>query len=143
MRKRSLILATAVALTFMASTQVVQAQQPMVVNVPFDFMAGGVNLPAGEYLIKTWGPTSSLFLTNRADAETVILPSNAAVSANIQTESKLMFHRYGDRYFLAQIWTAGSASGRELPKSEREKEMALSAKAEARGVVVLTASLTK
>ena len=39
-------------------------------------------------------------------------------------QSKLVFHRYGDRYFLAQIWMAGSNSGQELPKSPRETEAA-------------------
>ena len=34
------------------------------------------------------------------------------------------FHRYGDQYFLAQIWTAGNDMGNELPKSGRETEVA-------------------
>src|SRR2546422_3486746 len=33
-----------------------------------------------------------------------------------------IFNRYGNKYFLSQIWTAGSKSGRELPKSQRETE---------------------
>ena len=41
-----------------------------------------------------------------------------------QAESKLIFNRYGNKYFLSQIWTAGSKSGRELPKSQRETELA-------------------
>jgi hypothetical protein len=36
----------------------------------------------------------------------------------------LIFHRYGDSYFLAQVWSMGW--GRELPKSKAEKEFALS-----------------
>ncbi len=28
-----------------------------------------------------------------------------------QKTTKLVFHRYGDQYFLAQIWTAGNDRG--------------------------------
>ena len=42
----------------------------------------------------------------------------------LPTASKLVFHRYGSQYFLAQIWTAGYEQGKELPKSSRESEVA-------------------
>jgi hypothetical protein len=35
-----------------------------------------------------------------------------------------LFHRYGDTYFLAQIWMQGEKQGRELRKTRRETEMA-------------------
>ena len=50
-------------------------------------------------------------------------PSNFA-DARLSEGTKLVFHRYGDRYFLAQIWVAGNNSGSELPKSPREVEVA-------------------
>jgi hypothetical protein len=39
-----------------------------------------------------------------------------------QEETKLVFHKYGDQYFLSQIWTPGGNTGRELlmPRFERE-----------------------
>jgi hypothetical protein len=37
-------------------------------------------------------------------------------SLKTSEKTKLVFHRYGDRYFLAQIWMAGSNSGHEIPK---------------------------
>jgi hypothetical protein len=40
------------------------------------------------------------------------------------TESgRLVFHRYGDDYFLYEIWPAGATTGRELVQSHREKEV--------------------
>ena len=42
-----------------------------------------------------------------------------------QETTKLVFHRYGSQYFLAQIWTAGNDRGQELPKSGREREVAM------------------
>jgi hypothetical protein len=35
----------------------------------------------------------------------------------------LVFHRYGDEYFLSEIWPAGSSTGRGLPKSRAEREL--------------------
>ena len=126
----------------LASTRVASAQDQMLVNVPFDFVAGNKTLPAGEYAVKAVGPANMLILVDRTDSTTsAFLPTHAAVSAQPQIESKLVFNRYGDRYFLAQVWTSGNTSGRELIKSAREKEVALIASIETEGQVILVAGL--
>ena len=58
-----------------------------------------------------------------------------------QDKTKLIFHRYGNRYFLAQIWSAGSSRGRELPKSAKEREQALTAHSQKPEQVTIVASL--
>jgi hypothetical protein len=141
MKTRALVIAGIMALTVMTSTRVARAQETMRVNVPFDFVAGNTSLPAGEYSVETSGPTHTLILIDRKDASTsALIITNAAVSAEPQSESKLIFNRYGDRYFLSQVWTAGYSTGRQLLKSAREKEMA-QAKNETHGQVTLVASL--
>ena len=45
-------------------------------------------------------------------------------SALGHTSPRLEFHRYGDQYFLAAIKGASSGSGREVPQTGREKEVA-------------------
>ena len=52
-----------------------------------------------------------------------------------QEETKLVFHRYGDQYFLSQIWTVGANSGRELLMPRLERELAKNAKIERQTVV--------
>ena len=141
MKTRALVMAGMMALAVLASTRVAQAQETMRVNIPFDFVAGNTSLPAGEYSVETSGPTHTLLLIDRKDASTsALIITNAAVSAEPQSESKLIFNRYGDRYFLSQVWTAGNSNGRQLLKSAREKEMA-QAKNETQGQVTLVASL--
>ena len=46
-------------------------------------------------------------------------------------ETRLVFHKYDDLYFLAEFWTPGSNTGREIQISNREKalEKALAEKA--------------
>ena len=39
-------------------------------------------------------------------------------------KTMLVFHRYGNRYFLYQIWVEGNNRGRELPRTPSEKELA-------------------
>jgi hypothetical protein len=54
--------------------------------------------------------------------------TNAVQTSIEPSQGKLVFHRYGDEYFLSQIWQAGVNAGRELPKSRREIEVAANAR---------------
>jgi hypothetical protein len=69
--------------------------------------------------------------------------TNAVVKTEIQTASKMIFNRYGDRYFLSEVWTAGYSRGRQLLKSAREMELAQIAKSETQGQVTLVADLPR
>jgi hypothetical protein len=142
MKTRALVMAGVMALTAMATTRVAQAQEAVVVNIPFDFAAGKTMLPAGEYSVKVSGPTHSLILISRKDsAASAFINTNAVAAANVQTESKLVFNRYGDRYFLSEVWSEGNSQGRQLLKTAREKEIALTANIETEGQVTLVAEL--
>jgi hypothetical protein len=143
MKTRALVMAGMMALTTLASTRVAQAQEHVVVNIPFDFVAGNTQLPAGQYSITASGPDWTLLLIDRKDAASAYMGTNAVVATEIQSESKLIFNRYGDRYFLSQVWTAGNSRGRQLLKSAREKEMAQTAKLENQSQVTLVAGLPR
>ncbi len=144
MKTRALVMAGVMALTAVATTRVAQAQEPLAVNIPFDFVAGNMQLPAGEYMVKVSAPTHTLILISRKDSTASgFINTNAAVSNEPQSESKLVFNRYGDRYFLSQVWTEGNSQGRQLLKSAREKEMSQIAKNETRGQVTLVAELAR
>ena len=78
-------------------------------------------MPAGRYDIQE---LSNSVLTVRGTNQN---RSQFLVASNAETlkpsdHGKLLFHRYGNRYFLYQIWSSGSTSGAELPKSQAEKE---------------------
>lgn len=144
MKTRALVMAGMMALTAMAFTRVAQAQEPLAVNIPFDFVAGNTQLPAGEYMLKVWAPTHSLILISRKDSTaSAFINTNAAAASEPQSESKLIFNRYGDRYFLSQVWEQGYSQGRQLLKSAREKEMAQTAKIENQSQVTLVAGLAR
>lgn len=93
----------------------VQAQTPnrIEVKIPFEFSAGTTQLKPGVYTIKRISE-NLVTLKNVDDKSAAIL--NAPVnlgSTDIAATERLVFNRYGDRYFLAQIWLTAD-SGREL-----------------------------
>ncbi len=144
MRTRALVMAGVVALAVMSSTCVAHAQETMKVNIPFDFVAGDRSLPAGEYSVNVTGAMHTLILVDRNVAGTsAILGTNAALAPEPQSQSKLIFNRYGDRYFLSQVWMQGNTRGRQLLKSAREKEIAQVAQLDASSRVILVAELPR
>jgi hypothetical protein len=144
MKKRTFVMATLFVLSLVVvAAQVVRADDPMLVNIPFSFAAGDVTLPAGEYRVQKLDGNSAVVLISCSDAtvSTMVL-SNTSEAREIQTQSKLVFKRYENRYFLSQVWKAGSSRGRQLLKSHAEKEIAQSARLETTGEVTLIARLT-
>jgi len=136
-------MAAMMALTAIATTRVAQAQEQRVaVNIPFDFVVGNMQLPAGEYVVSASAETRGLILISAKASTTSVFVNTYPTTANApQTESKLVFNRYGDRYFLSQVWREGASQGREITKSAREKEVAQSAALETEGQVTLVAGL--
>jgi hypothetical protein len=59
-----------------------------------------------------------------AQASPCIVLSRNGIRSDERPTSKLVFHRYGDTYFLTQVWAAGYSSGWEFPASKLEREMA-------------------
>jgi len=102
----------------------------LTVNVPFDFTVSSKTLPAGQYEI---APTTSqrVLRIRHADGRGVALVSPLfSTGQNSKDEMKLVFHRYGNRYFLSQVWGIVPCSMSELAISKAEKEAAtISAKA--------------
>jgi hypothetical protein len=101
-------------------------------NIPFDFAVGDTKLPAGNYTLQRIALTSShdrLVIKSadgHGDSHTVMTMPNR--TSEVQKESKLIFNRYGDQYFLSQVWMAGSDTGRDLFQSRNERNLAKESK---------------
>jgi hypothetical protein len=97
--------------------------RPLKANIPFDFSVENKTLPAGVYTVESM-TTPSLLLIRRNDGRQGALIKTQGVQARReQDQTRLVFRRYGDHYFLAQVWTAGDSNGRELWKSRTEREL--------------------
>jgi hypothetical protein len=104
------------------------AQQAIKAQIPFRFHMGGSILPAGSHTVDTAVARGVLRFRLVDGPSSAMTLSNAVQSVTIPTEPKLVFNRYGDQYFLSQVWAGSSNTGRELPKSRLEKEKAAAAK---------------
>ncbi|HJX90363.1 MAG TPA: hypothetical protein VJ372_07700 [Pyrinomonadaceae bacterium] len=95
---------------------------PIRVNIPFDFLVRGKTLPAGEYEISRLSDEPQVLeisnIRNRHDHAAI---ETDPVQGTVPNHGKVVFHRYGDSYFLHEIWTTGLETGRELPASHQEK----------------------
>ena len=105
------------------------AQAEVRFNIPFDFTVGKVTLPAGSYTVNPVGNIQThLQLKNRNGNEGVFQQINSVGlnPGHTSEATKLVFHRYGDQYFLAEFWKMGATTGHALPRSKTEREIAKS-----------------
>jgi hypothetical protein len=137
MKKRLLVL---IGLGLMLATASAYAQSNVVkVTVPFNFIVNKAQLPAGEYRIRAMGVTASVMMIESPDGKaSLAFTPNACESLEAAKTTKLVFHRYGSEYFLAQIWVVGNDRGKELPVSWHETELARNQPAQS---VVVVATL--
>jgi hypothetical protein len=92
-------------------------------NIPFDFSVGNKTLPPGVYTVRPITSTGMLRIRREDGREAVMIQTNGVMARRAQDQTKLVFRRYGNQYFLAQVWTAGDSNGRELWKSRTEREL--------------------
>lgn len=120
------------AVTF-SSAQTVRA------NIPFDFVAAGSSLAAGEYTLEGSGPTDEVLQMCNLDQRRCIFVIASQVASGAKNDpGKLVFNRSGDQYFLSEIWSP--ALIRTLPKSRDEQRLAKSGAEPV--VAVIAAELT-
>jgi hypothetical protein len=113
-------LAAALALAVAANAQVMNKVS---IRVPFDFVAGGKQMPAGRYTVRRIGSDAQtvLVISNEDGRTSAIILTNAG-EAN-PTAAAFVFRRHGDRHFLAEISMPGTASVRELTKTGAERRL--------------------
>lgn len=113
-----------VGIAFATAVVSANAQSPKLVisNVPFEFVVGDQTMPAGEYRIKSASAFSNGLIIQRADsAASTVRLSNGIQPSRSKTNARLVFHRYGSHYFLAEVWSGGENEGRALTKSRQER----------------------
>ena len=140
--RKTLCRITAMLPLVLLATQLARAQEPVLANIPFAFTVGNTTLPAGEYRVeKVWDGSSAMLIRGTDGSASTMVITNATQANAPQAQTKLVFHRYRNHCFLSQVWTAGNARGRELPKSAKEKEQGLLARNEAPDQVTIVARL--
>ena len=108
----------ALALAFVASAQAQTALNHKTFAVPFSFKVGNKVLPAGEYRITAEKEVVRVQKTDGKENVVTLTQRTRGANHNL-SEPKLTFRRYGDEYYLSQVWLQDSL-GRELKRPRRE-----------------------
>lgn len=121
MKKQALSVFAMLAVTAVIGVGSVYAQCTSgVARIPFDFKVLDKTLPAGTYSMQTIAQQACLVRNDDGRQSALTLVTTTAQSN--EEGSKWVFHRYGNRYFLAKIVVNGTTA--ELPTSKLEREMA-------------------
>ena len=95
-------------------------------NIPFDFSVSGEKLPAGKYLINRaqLSDGDMVVQIRSTDGHANLTRLTIPVTAHRTVKNgTLVFNRYGNEYFLSEVWPKGGSVGRALPKSRVEREL--------------------
>jgi hypothetical protein len=100
-----------------------QSGKQFTATIPFNFYVGGKALTAGQYNVGRITQTSAegLVLRETDGRAGVFVVTSGIQSEDVQQQSKLIFRRYGNQYFLSEVWISGRGSGRLLPSSRKER----------------------
>ena len=93
------------------------------VNIPFTFTVDDVRMPAGQYLI-TEPSEKVIEIQHLGGHEAKAVVTNEGASTDWTSHPRLVFHRYGNAYFLAAAWMPNSDHAREFFASANEIQVA-------------------
>ena len=128
MRKKVFSAVLACGLLAVVTAISASAQMPgttLHATIPFDFIVRGRVLPAGNYVIRRLNdePEGLVIFSVNDKRERAIFETESVDARQIPRTGELVFHRYGDSYFLSEVFAAGELTGRELPRTRQERSM--------------------
>jgi hypothetical protein len=91
-------------------------------DIPFTFTVANHTLPPGHYTITRMGETTLRIFSSHNQGTVV---QTFKVEGNTpESRGKMVFHRYGDAYFLSEVWVAANGIGRKVFQCRAEEELA-------------------
>ena len=116
---------TTVLLLAAVSVAAAQERPILTATVPFAFTLENTDLPAGTYTVSILYPYTMLIKVQSADGrKAVMITAIPSLKSEESKQVKLVFHRFGNEYFLAQVWEQGSKVHRDLWSGNRARELA-------------------
>jgi hypothetical protein len=105
--------------TFIALGSGLAQAQMVEARIPFAFIVRNQVLPAGTYRFKSVGTNLvDVWAQGKSVLETT---TSYAYDNGLQSDGKLVFTKYGDQYFLREIFCESARISSTLPSSKLEK----------------------
>jgi hypothetical protein len=124
MKYAKLMFALAVTMLPMFAAAQLGSNDRIVTKVPFEFVVGKKTIPAGECVVQAGTADLKTVIIRNGEAKvglfSTILPIETVKAAG---NYALVFHQYGDRYFLWGMKIEGTRVMYRLPESKAEAEL--------------------
>ncbi len=104
MRKALMVLAM---LTLAALAANAQEAPRLLVDIPFQFVAGETTLPAGSYELQVMASGAELSIRNLQTKQEVMVPSYTRLSERSNERSEVVFDVSGGNHFLSEVHVVG------------------------------------
>jgi hypothetical protein len=93
-------------------------------SIPFQFYVGDTKLPAGEYRIRMLDDSdlTVMQISSVDGSASAVFPVEQAEKNSGPTKSELIFHKYGNRHFLAKLFDQDNPDGSQVVESNYEKK---------------------
>lgn len=128
MREKVFSAAITGALLVVVAVATAYAQLPgtaLRASIPFDFSVSGKILPAGDYEMKRLTDEPGELIISSVDKKggRAIFETEPVEPKGVSSNPQIVFHRYGDSYFMSEVLAGGWQTGRELPLSRQERNL--------------------
>ncbi len=91
-------------------------------RIPFAFTANDTTMAAGDYIV-THLSLSDGVIVIRGQTQTIVLMTGGGHPSRTQNRVRFVFNRYGNQYFLREVWLAGRGA-HTLHESRAEHDSA-------------------
>lgn len=124
---RTLIISR-IRLAFLAAIAIVLTQpalkaqtleRAVTANIPFAFQIGSKHHAPGKYVVQM--QTDHIMVVQGASGPGCMLLITVDSARHASANSKLVFHRYGNQYFLSELRVAGNQDFLKAPRSKAER----------------------
>lgn len=110
-----------VVATFIAAGPAHAQDHSVKATVPFNFTVGDQTLPSGTYTIGSRTTSPDVLAMRNWDKKVNILSMGQTNQGNPGHDNTLVFHKYGNQYFLSEIRSEGTSINIHFPATKAEK----------------------
>jgi hypothetical protein len=122
MKACNIVRGVILALLALGTATAARADERVVVHVPFSFIVGDTQLPAGDYVVtEDVGDNQNVLAIESADGRHSVFALSIAGSEPRPAQTELIFEKFENRYFLSKV-SSISGPTREIPLTSKIME---------------------
>jgi hypothetical protein len=114
-------IALIVAASFVTAGSAMAQDHRAQATVPFNFSVNGNSVPAGTYTIGSEVSTPNVIMITDREKNVHLITLAMPDSNTSSATNKLVFHRYGNQYFLSEVRCESASMNVQLSTSKAEK----------------------